>query len=92
MLELVKYKSGLFYNDENLDKDVSSEIDACLSYLKKAGVKPELLQKDNPYPLTVTVVVLWVKNSRDSDPKNIVNNPSFSCLVTQLKNHEVDDG
>ena len=80
-LDLLKFRSGIPYSDEMMDKAVQAEILACEEYLREAGVPENLLDSER----ADKAKVLWIKNALDMDADLIVNERSFIDLIGQLR-------
>ena len=80
-IDLLKFRSGIYYSDKVMDAAIESEIAACEAYLKKAGVPDEQLHST----IADTIKVLWIKKTQDMEAKSIVIDPAFIALVGQLR-------
>lgn len=79
--DLLKFRSGIPYSDEMMDKAIQAEILACEEYMRGAGVPGDMLDSDR----ADSAKVLWIKMSQDMDAKSIINSPAFIAIIGQLR-------
>ena len=85
MLEQVKKRLKIYYYDPEKDAEIESYINEAVSYVKAAGAQERFFDDENPDPLAVGAVSLYVKMSMESDPKAMGHNPVLLSMISQMK-------
>lgn len=84
ILNEIKYRVGIFYTDEQVDKSIENQINECKQYLKTAGVTDLQLTA----PLALTLYEMWVNSSRAGNIHNLPTSPAFISFIIQLHHYE----
>lgn len=85
VLSEVKYRTGIFFEDEQVDKSTQGMIESCKQHLIIAGVDETVLVS----PLAVDLFVMWVEAKRDGSFSTLTTSPAFIGLTVQLKSQGV---
>lgn len=85
MLEAVKKRLKIYYFDPEKDAEIQDYISEAISYLKAAGAQDRFFDSENPDPLAVGAVALYVKMSMESDAQQMRQNPILLSMISQMK-------
>ena len=85
MLEQVKKRLKIYYFDPEKDTEIQDYISEAVSYLKAAGCQERFFDDENPDPLAVGAVALYVKMSMESDAQQMRQNPILLSMISQMK-------
>ena len=85
MLEQVKKRLKIYYYDPEKDAEIEEYIAEAISYLKAAGAQERYFDSENPDPLAVGAVALYVKMSMESDAQQMRQNPILLSMISQMK-------
>jgi hypothetical protein len=85
MLEAVKKRLKIYYYDPEKDAEIQGYIDEAEAYLKAAGAQERYFDTENPDPLAIGAVSLYVKMAMESDPKVMGHNPILLSMISQMK-------
>ncbi|WMJ23460.1 hypothetical protein RBG61_01980 [Paludicola sp. MB14-C6] len=82
-LNEVKYRVGIYYTDEQVDKSITTMINGCKQYVENAGVKREQMDCD----LMLDIAAMWVEATRNATLNDLIVGPAFISFVLQLKHY-----
>lgn len=83
ILNIVKFRNGVFYSNELIDNDFQTMIDECKEYILNAGVTQGQLDSS---PLAITAYCLWCKILRSQTPQELTTNPTLISCICQIRN------